>query len=181
LSKRNTKINSSNTWLPINEQIRSKEVVLIDEENNTRETITTSSALIQAKERQLDLVLVAPKAMPPVAKILDYGKYKYEQARKDRKKQVKKGGEIKQIRLSVRMEDNDINQRLNQARRFLGQGHHVLLSLRFRGRENIFRQKGLDVMTNFAAQLGMEFAQQPRFAGNIVNVQLKNKDETKDK
>lgn len=181
MSKRNTKFNSSNSLLPINEQIRSSEVVLIDDSNGTRTTMPTATALIQAKEQELDLVLVAPKAVPPVAKILDYGKYKYEQARKDRKRQsVKKGGEIKEIRLSVRMEDNDVNQRLNQAKRFLAQGHHILVSLRFHGRENIFRNKGIDVLNDFAQKLNLEFASQPRFAGTIVNVQLKTKHETKD-
>lgn len=153
--------------------------MLISEENGEREVVPTSSALAIAKERELDLVLVAPKAMPPVAKILDYGKYKYEQARKERKRQTdKKGGEIKVIRLSVRMEQNDLNQRLNQAKKFLEQGNHILLSLRFHGRENIFRQKGLDVMLDFARSLNLEFAQEPKFTGSIVNVQLK-KNETK--
>lgn len=155
---------------------------MIDDEKGTREVLSTSSALTLAKEKEMDLVLVSPKLNPPVAKILDYGKFKYEQARKERKQQAdKKVSEVKEIRLSVRMEEHDVNQRINQARRFLKEGYRVLISLRFRGRENIFRNKGLEVLRHFADQLAMDFVNEPRFAGTVVNVQLKpkDKDETK--
>ena len=156
--------------------------MVIDDSSGSTELMSRSTALTQASSQGLDLVLVSPKANPPVAKIIDYGKFKYEQSRKEKlQKKNSKGGEVKEIRLSVRMGEHDRDQRVKRASKFLKQGYKVSISLRFRGRENIFREKGLEVLQDFANQLNMEFTQQPKFTGNIVNVQLKNKsnDESK--
>ncbi len=148
--------------------------MVIDESSGKTELMSKSKALAVAAEQELDLVLVSPKARPPVAKILDYGKYKYEQSRKDKQqKKQSKAGETKEIRLSVRMGEHDREQRIKKASKFLKQGYGISLSLRFQGRENIFREKGLEVLEDFAKRLNMNFTARPRFAGNIVNVQLK--------
>lgn len=158
--------------LPINEQIRAREVMLIDG-NGANQVITTSEALAQAAAAELDLVLVAPQANPPVARILDFGKYRYERDRAARKqKQTRKAQELKEIRLTARMEDHDLEQRVKRAQEFLAEGHRLHLSIRFRGRENLFRERGLSLLTRFADQVGQQFETPPRLAGNTVSVNL---------
>jgi len=150
--------------------------MVIDDNTGISELMSRSNALIEAKKQELDLVLVSPKTNPPVAKIIDYGKYKYEQSRKEKQqKKQTKAGEVKELRLSVRMGDHDIEQRVKRASKFLKEGYRISISLRFRGRENIFREKGLEVLEDFANRLNMDFTQRPKFMGNIVNVQLKQK------
>ena len=120
----------------INEQIRDREVRLIGEEGEQLGVMSSREAQKLADEAGLDLVKIAPTAKPPVCKIVDYGKYRYEQARKEKEARKKqKTIEIKEIRLSPNIDTNDLNTKINAAKKFLTKGDKVKVTLRFRGRE----------------------------------------------
>lgn len=113
--------------------------------------MSRDEALELANERKLDLVNISPNANPPVCKILDYGKYRYElQKREKEAKKKQKTMQIKEIRLSTFIEEHDINVKANTAAKFLKEGDKVKVSLRFRGRERDYVSKGMDVMNKFA-------------------------------
>ncbi len=120
----------------INEQIRDREVRVIGENGEQLGVMSAKEAFKLAREAELDLVKIAPTAKPPVCKIIDYGKYKYEQTRKEKEaKKKQKVTEVKEIRLSPNIDANDLNTKANQARKFLSKGDKVKVALRFRGRE----------------------------------------------
>lgn len=120
----------------INEQIRDREIRLIGENGEQLGVIPVKEAMRMAKEAELDLVKIAPTAKPPVCKIIDYGKYRYELARKEKEaKKKQKITDVKEIRLSPNIDVNDLNTKANQARKFLSKGDRVKVALRFRGRE----------------------------------------------
>ncbi|SFR83834.1 translation initiation factor IF-3 [Anaeromicropila populeti] len=120
----------------INEQIRDKEIRLIGEEGEQLGIMSSKDAMKLAKEANLDLVKIAPQAKPPVCKIIDYGKYRYELARKEKEaKKKQKTTDVKEIRLSPNIDENDLSTKANQARKFLTKGDKVKVTLRFRGRE----------------------------------------------
>lgn len=123
----------------------------------------------------MDLVLVSPNANPPVAKILDYGKFKYEQARKDRKNRAKKTQDIKEIRLSYNTDVHDLEVKLKQAKRFLGEGHRLKLRLKLVGREMAFKEKGIEQLDHFRDLLDMEYEQPIQRLGKQFTVLLKEK------
>jgi len=111
-------------------------------------------ALKMAQALDLDLVKVAPQAKPPVCKILDYGKYRFEMQKKEKEaKKNQKVIELKEIRLSLNIDTNDFNTKVNQAAKFLQQGHKVKVSIRFRGREMAHTSLGIDVEQRFAQAL----------------------------
>ena len=140
--------------LMINEQIRDKEVRLIGEEGEQLGIISSRDALKMAEEAGLDLVKIAPTAKPPVCKIVDYGKYKYEQIRKEKEaKKKQKTIEIKEIRLSPNIDTNDLNTKVNQAKKFLQKGAKVKVSLRFRGREMAHKDVGREILNAFFEEL----------------------------
>ena len=120
----------------INEQIRDKEIRLIGENGEQLGIMSAKDAMKMAREAELDLVKIAPTAKPPVCKIIDYGKYRYELARKEKEaKKKQKVTDVKEIRLSPNIDVNDLNTKANQARKFLSKGDKVKVALRFRGRE----------------------------------------------
>ena len=120
----------------INEQIRDREIRLIGEDGEQLGIMSARDAMKLAREADLDLVKIAPNAKPPVCKIIDYGKYRYELARKEKEaKKKQKTMEVKEVRLSPNIDVNDLNTKANQARKFIGKGDKVKVSLRFRGRE----------------------------------------------
>ena len=120
----------------INEQIRDKEVLLIGENGEKVGIMSPKEALKLAREAELDLVKIAPTAKPPVCKIIDYGKYRYELARKEKEaKKKQKVIEVKEVRLSPNIDTNDLNTKMSAARKFLEKGDKVKVTLRFRGRE----------------------------------------------
>ena len=122
--------------LMINEQIRDKEIRLIGENGEQLGIMSSKDAMKLASDAELDLVKIAPTAKPPVCKIIDYGKYRYELARKEKEaKKKQKITEVKEIRLSPNIDDNDLNTKANNARKFLEKGDKLKISLRFRGRE----------------------------------------------
>lgn len=140
--------------LMINEQIRDKEVRVIGEDGEQLGIMSSKEALKLAKEAELDLVKIAPTAKPPVCKIVDYGKYRYEQMRKEKEaKKKQKTIDIKEIRFSPNIDTNDLNTKINQARKFLSKGDKVKVAIRFRGRELAHTEIGIDILNNFAAQL----------------------------
>lgn len=140
--------------LMINEQIREKEVRVIGENGEMLGVMLTKDALQAARDLELDLVKIAPTAAPPVCKIVDYGKYRYELARKEKEaKKKQKTVEIKEVRLSPNIEDNDLNTKMNAARKFLEKGDKVKVTLRFRGREMAHMSSSKHILDDFAEQL----------------------------
>ncbi len=138
----------------INEQIRDKEVRVIGEDGEQLGIMSSKDALKMAKEADLDLIKIAPTAKPPVCKIVDYGKYRYEQMRKEKEaKKKQKTVDIKEIRFSPNIDTNDLNTKANQARKFLSKGDKVKVSVRFRGRELAHTEIGIEILNNFAAKL----------------------------
>ena len=137
--------------LMINEQIRDKEVRVIGSDGQQLGIMSAREAQKLATEAELDLVKIAPKAQPPVCKIIDYGKYRYEQARKEKEARKKqKTVEIKEVRLSLNIDTNDLNTKVNNARKFLSKGNKVKVTLRFRGREMAHVQQSKHILDDFA-------------------------------
>lgn len=138
----------------INEQIRDKEVRLIGTEGEQLGIMSAKDAMKLARDAELDLVKIAPNAKPPVCKIIDYGKYRYELARKEKEaKKKQKTIDIKEVRLSPNIDTNDLNTKVNQARKFLSKGDKVKVTLRFRGRELAHVNQSKVILDDFAAKL----------------------------
>lgn len=137
--------------MQINEEIRDKELRVISGDGEVLGIMSADEALKIAEERNLDLVKIAPQAKPPVCKIMDYSKYRFEQAK--REKEAKKNQhvvEIKEIRLSLNIDKHDFETKVNHAERFLRSGNKVKVSIRFRGREMAHPENGLVIMSNFS-------------------------------
>lgn len=140
--------------LMINEQIRDKEVRLVGEDGEQLGIMSAKEAYQKALDADLDLVKIAPKAEPPVCKIVDYGKYKYELARKEKEARKKqKVVDVKEVRLSPNIEANDLNTKANMARKFIEKGDKVKVTLRFRGREMAHMSSSKHVLDDFALML----------------------------
>ena len=138
----------------INEQIRDKEIRLIGADGEQLGIMSARDAMKIAREAELDLVKIAPTAKPPVCKIIDYGKYKYEQTRKEKEaKKKQKTVEIKEVRLSPNIEDNDLKTEVGAAKKFIQKGDKVKVTLRFRGREMAHVQKTKQILDVFAEKM----------------------------
>lgn len=138
----------------INEQIRDKEVRVVGENGEQLGIMSSREAMQMAEEAGVDLVKIAPTAKPPVCKLVDYGKYKYEQTRKEKEARKKqKVIEIKEIRLSPNIDTNDLNTKMNSARKFLMKGDRVKVTLRFRGREMAHMANSKHILDDFAEAL----------------------------
>lgn len=137
-----------------NEQIRDKEIRLIGESGEQLGIMSSREALKLAEEAGLDLVKIAPTAKPPVCKIVDYGKYRYELARKEKDaKRKQKVIEVKEIRMSPNIDTNDLNTKVGAARKFLEKGNRVKVTLRFRGREMAHMSTSKHILDDFAQML----------------------------
>lgn len=137
----------------INEEILDKEVRLIDDQGEQLGIMSAQEALKVAVERELDLVKIAPGSNPPVCKVMDYGKFRFEQAKKE--KEAKKNQrviEIKEIRMSPGIGENDFNTKLKNGQKFLNDGDRVKVSVRFRGREMAHTEIGEQLLKDFAAK-----------------------------
>ncbi|OUN61982.1 translation initiation factor IF-3 [Ligilactobacillus salivarius] len=135
----------------VNEGIRARELRLISDNGDQLGVKTKQEALKMAEDANLDLVLVAPKAKPPVAKIMDYGKYRFELQKKQREARKKqKVVNIKEVRLSPTIDTNDFNTKMKNARKFLSKGDKVKVSIRFKGRAITHKDIGRDVLNRFA-------------------------------
>lgn len=140
--------------LMINEQIRDREVRVVSASGEQLGIMSSREAMKLAQEAELDLVKIAPKAQPPVCKIIDYGKFKYEQTRKEKEaKKKQKTVEIKEVRMSPNIDTNDLNTKINNAKKFLEKGNKVKVTLRFRGREMAHVQQSRHILDDFAETL----------------------------
>ena len=138
----------------INGQIRDKEVRVIAENGDQLGVMLVKEAMKLAQEAELDLVKIAPKAQPPVCKIIDYGKYRYELARKEKEaKKKQKTVEVKEVRISPNIDTNDLNTKVNNAKKFIAKGNKVKVTLRFRGREMAHMQQSKHILDDFAEML----------------------------
>ena len=138
----------------INEQIRDREIRLIGQNGEQLGIMSARDAYLKAQEAGLDLVKIAPTAKPPVCKIIDYGKYRYELARKEKEaKKKQRTVEVKEVRLSPNIETNDLNTKVNNAKKFISKGNKVKVTLRFRGREMAHVQQSKHILDDFAKQL----------------------------
>ena len=140
--------------LMINEEIRDREVRVVDQNGEQLGVMPIKQALEMAEEMQLDLVKIAPQARPPVCKIMDYGKYRFEQSKKEREfRKNQKVITVKEVRLSATIEDHDIDVKLKNAIKFLKEGNKVKATIRFRGRQITHSEIGRQVMTDFAERI----------------------------
>ena len=162
----------------INGQIRDKEVRLIGEDGEQKGIMPIKEAMRLAQEAELDLVKIAPKAQPPVCKIIDYGKYRYELARKEKEaKKKQKTVEVKEVRLSPNIDTNDLNTKVNNAKKFISKGNKVKITLRFRGREMAHVQQSKHILDDFA-ELLKDIAvveKQPKLEGRSMSMVLTEK------
>lgn len=143
-----------NASIEINEQIRDREVRVIGAESEQLGIMSSKDAYMMAKEKDLDLIKIAPTATPPVVKIADFGKYRYEMMRKEKEaKRNQRVTELKEIRMTPNIDQNDLNTKLSAARKFLEKGNKVKVALRFRGREMSRMNQSKYILDEFAEQL----------------------------
>ena len=141
----------SNKELQINEQIRDKEVRVVDSDGTQLGILPIRQAMDLADQRNLDLVKIAPQAKPPVCKIIDYGKYRFEQSKREKEQRKNQRiVEIKEVRLSLNIDTHDFETKKNHAVRFISEGNKVKASIRFRGREMGHPELGQEIMKRFA-------------------------------
>ena len=162
----------------INEQIRDREVRLIGEEGQQLGVMSPKDAMKLAREAEVDLVKIAPSAKPPVCKVIDYGKYRYEQARKEKDaKKKQKTVELKEIRLSPNIEANDLNTKMNAAKKFLAKGNKVKITLRFRGREMAHMNASKHILDDIAENLSdvAVVEKAPKVEGRSIGMVLAEK------
>jgi translation initiation factor IF-3 len=160
---------------PINHQIKSPEVLVVNQKGESLGKLKISQALREAEKSGLDLVLVAEKSRPPVCRIMDYGKYQYRQQKKERKS--RKAGEMKEIRLSLNIEEHDINFKIRQAKKFFKNNHPLKISLTLFGRQRSFEERAREQLDSFIKQLAKlsEIDQPIRKEGHTFSVFLKPK------
>ncbi len=168
----------ANTDYQINEEIRDKEVRLIGDDGEQLGIMTVEAAMGIAVEKDLDLVKIAPGSNPPVCKIMDYGKYRFEQSK--REKEARKNQhvvDIKEIRMSPGIGDNDFLVKLKNGQKFLNDGDRLKVSVRFRGREMAHTNIGEQLLRDFAARCGeiSVLDKQPKLEGRSMSVFLSPK------
>jgi translation initiation factor IF-3 len=164
--------------LRINEQIRVREVRLIRDEGEQQGIMTTLEALGIAKEQGLDLVEVAPTAVPPVVKILDYGKFKFENEKKVRdSKKKQKLLKLKEIRMQPKIDEHDLDFKSKHVKEFLAEGNKVKVTVRFRGRELAHTELGLDVLKDVLARIEGDYVMDkaPAMEGRFMSMVLSPK------
>ena len=162
----------------INEQIRDREVRLIGADGEQIGVVSSREVQKIADEAGLDLVKIAPNAKPPVCKVIDYGKYRYEMARKDKEaKKKQKTVELKEIRLSPNIDTNDLNTKMNAAKKFLAKGNKVKITLRFRGREMAHMSSSKHILDDFAENLSdiAVVEKAPKIEGRSIGMVLAEK------
>ncbi len=164
--------------LRINEQIRVREVRLIDEKGEQRGIVPTLEAIKLAKELGVDLVEVAPQSIPPVCKLLNYGKFKFEQEKKIKDSRKKaKGGELKEIRMQPKIAEHDLDFKAKHVRGFLEEGNKVKVTIRFRGRELAHTERGEDVLKAVLARIEGYYVMEktPSMEGRFMSMVLSPK------
>lgn len=147
--------------------------MLIDEDGTSQGVVPLFSALQKAKEASLDLVEISPNNNPPVAKIMDFGRYKYELEKKEKENRThSKQLEDKEIRLSAKIGEHDLQVKADKAKELSEKGHKINVALRLRGRENIFADRAIDVIKRFANLAEMDLIEQPKKLGSQIRVNL---------
>lgn len=168
----------------LNEEIQDKELRVIGEDGAQLGIMSAEAALALAEEQDLDLVKISPNAVPPVCKIMDYGKFRFDQMKKE--KEAKKNQhvvEIKEVRMSPGIDTNDFNTKVRSAQKFLKEGNRVKVSVRFRGREMAHTNLGEDLLVKFGEDCS-EFAtvdKNPKLEGRFMSMFLSPKDQSKKK
>ncbi|NLL16074.1 MAG: translation initiation factor IF-3 [Clostridiales bacterium] len=141
--------------MQINEEIRDKEVRLVSETGEQLGIVPIAEALKIAANQNLDLVKIAPQANPPVCKVMDYGKYRFEQSKREKEaKKHQHAIEIKEVQLSLNIDKHDLETKVGHAVRFLNAGNKVKVAIRFRGREMAHPERGIEIMEQFASMCG---------------------------
>lgn len=166
---------ADNKGLRINEHIRVREIRLIDDEGNQKGIVPTMEALRMARERELDLVEVAPTANPPVCKILDYGKYRFEQEKKLRdSRKNQKMLKLKEIRMQPKIGPGDLDTKAKHVQEFLNEGNKVKITIRFRGRELAHTELGYDVLKEVQKRLDGNYTveKQPAMEGRFMSMTI---------
>ena len=164
--------------LPINGGIKAKEVQLIGDNGEKLGVLSLRDAIEKAEEKKLDLVLVAPQANPPVCKIMNYGKYKFEQAKKEKEaKKKQKAIEIKEIRITPNIEEHDFGFKAKNARKFIEDGNKLKITVRFKGREVNNSKLGEDVLNKFIENLSdiANVEKKPKLEGRSMFIMLSKK------
>ena len=164
--------------LPVNGQIRAKEIKLIGKDSEQLGVVSLKEGLEKAEELGLDLVLVAPGAVPPVCKIMNYGKYKFEQAKKEKEaKKKQKTMEIKEIRITPNIEEHDFGFKCKNARKFIEDGNKLKITVRFRGREINNSVMGEKVLNKFIEELSdiSVVEKKPKLEGKNMFIMLAKK------
>lgn len=160
----------------MNEKIRSKEVRLIDEKGENHGVVLTSKALAMAEEVDLDLVVISPNQAPPVAKILDYGKYKYELAKKAKEAKKKQHVvEVKEVKVRYKIDVHDYEVRIKSVRKFISQGNKVKIVVMLRGREMQHSNLAFELANRFIADLAndpIQLEKRPQLEGRNVTLYL---------
>ena len=159
----------------INEEIRDKDIRLFSADGEQLGIMSAQEALEKAEEAGLDLVKISPNAVPPVCKLMDYGKFKFEQTK--REKEARKNQhvvEIKEVRMSPSIDSNDFNVKLRNAQKFLADGNRVKVSIRFRGREMAHTEIGRDLLLKFADQCAdiAVMDKDPKLEGRFMSITL---------
>lgn len=170
--------NNSKNGLRVNEMIRVREVRLIDDEGNQKGIVPTMEALKMAKEKDLDLVEVSPNANPPVCKILDFGKYRFEQEKKLREsKKNQKVLKLKEIRMQPKIGSGDLDTKAKHVQEFLNEGCKVKVTIRFRGRELAHTELGYDVLQEVLNRLTSAYVveKQPAMDGKTMSMTISAK------
>ena len=168
----------SNKELQINEEIRDKEVRVIDADGSQLGILSGRDAQRIALEKNLDLVKIAPQAKPPVCRIMDYGKYRFEQAKREKEsRKNQKTIEVKETRLSLNIDTHDFDTKVNQTKKFLSSGNRVKVSIRFRGREMAHTNIGEQLLRDFAAKCAdiANLDKQPKLEGRNMSMFLSPK------
>lgn len=164
----------------INEQIRDREVRVIGDQGEQLGIMSARDAQKIAREKNLDLVKIAPKAKPPVCKIIDYGKFRYEQAKKDKENKKKQTiVSLKEVRMSPNIEQHDIDTKMKNGRKFLSKGDKLKISVRFRGREMAHTSIGRNMLLKFAEELSdiADIEKRPKMEGRSMTMFLTPKKE----
>ena len=168
--RKGVRISKSTRFIRVNQQIRFSPVSVIDEEGNILGDMDNPKAQELARERGLDLVEINPTARPPVCKLMDFGKHKYDLAKKEKEQNKKqKENELKEIRLTLKISDHDLSYKAKNAREFFDRGNKVRVSLRLRGRENVFFNQAFDVFKRFSKLSGLDYEHAPIKSGNIIS------------
>ena len=161
----------SSKELQINEQIRDKEIRVIDSDGSQLGIMPSKKAMELAEQKNLDLVKIAPQATPPVCKIIDYGKYRFEQSKREKEQRKnQRVVEIKEVRLSLNIDTHDFETKKNHAMRFISEGNKVKASIRFRGREMGHPELGLEIMKRFSEAMAevANVERQPKLEGRTM-------------